>query len=582
MTLAHTFPGHGAAAAVRPARNWAADVAVFVGAAVLLWLVVRVGRGTAVPWTVPSAPSSVSTDPSQLPYYAARSLLRMFTALGLSLVFTFFYATAAARSRRAEKVLIPLLDFLQSVPVLGFLAITITGFIALFPGSLLGLECASIFAIFTSQAWNMTFAFYQSLITQPHDLDEASRLLRLSRWQRFWRVDLPSGVIPLVWNGMMSFGGGWFFLTASEALSVNNHKFALPGIGAYVASASDQGNLTRVLLAIAVMIVVIIGVNALFWRPLTAWAERFRIEESEAIEAPRSVTLDVLRRSRLPRIVGRPLGKLVYPVDRVTAVFGMTGGPLKTSTVRRRIGDAVFVLTLIIGLGYGAFRVIAYIAASVGFAEVGHAALLGLATFARVVVVVVVSTLIWVPIGVWIGMNPKVTRLAQPVVQVLASFPANFLFPLFTALLLATGISINWGGILLMALGTQWYILFNVIAGASAIPTELRDAAASLRLPTLLRWRTLILPAIFGSYVTGGITAAGGAWNASIVAEVVQYHNTTLSAAGLGAYITHATAVGDAPRLLIGVIAMSFYVVTTNIVLWQRLYRLSERRFSLS
>ena len=239
MTLVGTFPGRGVAA--RPTRNWAADVAVFVGAAVLLWLVVRVGRGTAVPWTVPSAPSSVSTDPSHLPYYAARSLLRMFAALGLSLVFTFFYATAAARSRRAEKVLIPLLDFLQSVPVLGFLAITITGFIALFPGSLLGLECASIFAIFTSQAWNMTFAFYQSLIAQPHDLDEASRLLRLSRWQRFWRVDLPSGVIPLVWNGMMSFGGGWFFLTASEALSVNNHKFALPGIGAYVAAASDAG-----------------------------------------------------------------------------------------------------------------------------------------------------------------------------------------------------------------------------------------------------------------------------------------------------------------------------------------------------
>ncbi|MGO9222496.1 ABC transporter permease subunit, partial [Mycobacterium sp.] len=454
MTLVSTYPTRGVAA--RPARNWAADVAVFVGAAVLLWLLVRVGRGAAVPWTVPNAPSSVSTDPSQLPYYAARSLLRMFAALGLSLVFTFFYATAAARSRRAEKVLIPLLDFLQSVPVLGFLAITITGFIALFPGSLLGLECASIFAIFTSQAWNMTFAFYQSLITQPHDLDEASRLLRLSRWQRFWRVDLPSGVIPLVWNGMMSFGGGWFFLTASEALSVNNHRFALPGIGAYVASASDQGNLTRVLLAIATMIVVIIGVNALFWRPLTAWAERFRIEESAAIEAPRSVTLDVLRRSRVPGIVGRPLGRLVYPVDRVTAVFGTTGAPLKTSTVRRRIGDAVFVLALVVALGYGAFQVIDYIAGTVGFTEVGHAALLGLATFARVVVVVVVSTLIWVPIGVWIGMNPKVTRLAQPVVQVLASFPANFLFPLFTAVLLATGISINWGGILLMALGTQW------------------------------------------------------------------------------------------------------------------------------
>jgi len=580
MTTVGTFPSRSMVS--RPARSPVADLAVFVGAAVLLWLVVRVGRGTAVPWSVPSAPSTVSTDPFQLPYYAARSLLRMFFALGLSLVFTFFYATAAARSRRAEKVLIPLLDFLQSVPVLGFLAVTITGFIALFPGSLLGLECASIFAIFTSQAWNMTFAFYQSLITQPKDLDEASRLLRLSRWQRFWRVDLPSGVIPLVWNGMMSFGGGWFFLTASEALSVNNHKFALPGIGAYVASASDEGNLTRVLLAIVTMIVVIIAVNALFWRPLTAWSERFRIEESAAIEAPRSVTLDVLRRSRIPGIIGRPLGQLVYPVDRATAVFGTTGRPLKTSAVRHRIGDAVFVLTLFVALGYGAFRLIEYIASSVGFTEVGHALLLGLATFARVVVVVVVSTLIWVPIGVWIGLNPKVTRLAQPVVQVLASFPANFLFPLFTAVLLFSGISINWGGILLMALGTQWYILFNVIAGASAIPTELRDAAASLRLPTVLRWRTLILPGIFGSYVTGGITAAGGAWNASIVAEVVQYHHTTLSAVGLGSYITHATAAGDAPRLLIGVIAMSFYVVTMNIVLWQRLYHLSERRFSLS
>src|SRR5271163_1796849 len=580
MTAAGTFTSRSVVS--RPTRNWAADVAVFVGAAVLLWLVVRVGRGTDVPWTLPSAPSTVSTDPIHWPYYAARSLLRMFLALGLSLVFTFFYATAAARSRRAEKVLIPLLDFLQSVPVLGFLAVTITGFIALFPGSLLGLECASIFAIFTSQAWNMTFAFYQSLIAQPHDLDEASRLLRLSRWQRFWRVDLPSGMIPLVWNGMMSFGGGWFFLTVSEALSVNNHKFALPGIGSYVAAASEEGDLTKVLLAIAVMIVVIISVNALFWRPLTAWVERFRIEESESVEAPRSVTLEVLRRSRIPGLIGAPLSRLIDPVDRVTAVFGVTSRPLKTSAMRRRFGDAVSSLAVAVALGYGAIRVSAYVADSVGFAEVGHAALLGLATFARVVVVVVFSTLIWVPIGVWIGLNPKVCRLAQPVIQVLASFPANFLFPLFTALLLATGISLNVGGIVLMTLGTQWYILFNVIAGASAIPNELREASASLRLPTLLRWRTLILPGIFGSYVTGGITAAGGAWNASIVAEVVQYHSTTLTADGLGAYITQATTVGDAPRLLLGVIIMSFYVVTTNVTVWQRLYALSERRFSLS
>jgi len=506
----------------------------------------------------------------------------MFAALGLSLIFTFIYATAAARLRRAEKVLIPLLDILQSVPILGFLSVTITGFIALFPGSELGLECASIFAIFTSQAWNMTFSFYHSLVSQPRELDEASRLLRLSRWQRFWRLDLPSGMIPLVWNGMMSFGGGWFFLTASEALSVNNHHFALPGIGAYVAAASDGGELNKVLLAVVVMIVMVVGVNVLFWRPLTAWAERFRVEESEAAEAPRSLTLDVLRRSNIPRTIGRPLGLLIYPIDRAMAVFGMAEHPLRTSPVRRRVGDWVFGAVMGVLIGYGTYRAVEYIATTVGLGEVGHALLLGLVTFGRVVVLLVVATLLWVPVGVWIGLNPRVSRLAQPVVQVLASFPANFLFPLVTVALLATGVSLNIGGILLMSLGAQWYILFNVIAGASAIPNDLREAAANLRLPRMLWWRKLILPAIFPSYVTGGITAAGGAWNASIVAEIVSYHGTTLTATGLGAYIRNATEAGDGGRILVGVIVMSVYVVAMNRLFWRRLYAISERRFSLS
>ncbi len=575
-----TFPSRGALA--RPATSRVADVVVFVGAAALLWLIIRIGSSADVPWTVQHAPESVSTDPADLPYYAARSLLRMFAALGLSVLFTFVYATAAARSRRAEKVLIPVLDILQSVPILGFLSITVTGFIALFPGSELGLECASIFAIFTSQAWNMTFAFYYSLKSQPRDLDEASRLLRLSRWQRFWRVDLPGGMIPLVWNGMMSFGGGWFFLTASEALSVNGHQFALPGIGAYVAAASDEGDLTKVMLAVALMVVLVISVNVLFWRPLTAWAERFRVEESEAAEAPRSVTLDVLRRSRIPEVVGRPLGRLIQPLDRVMSVFGIADRPLRAAPIRRRLGDVVFALAVAAVVAYGAFRVVTYIADGVGFGEVGHALLLGLATFARVIVVLVVSTLLWVPVGVWIGMNPRVSRLAQPVVQVLASFPANFLFPLVTAALIATGIGLNIGGILLMALGSQWYILFNVIAGASAIPNDLREASANLMLPTALKWRKLVLPAIFPSYITGGITAAGGAWNASIVAEVVSYHGSTLTATGLGSYITQATATGDWGRILIGVIVMSFFVVLTNRVFWRRLYALSERRYSLA
>ncbi|WP_236788024.1 ABC transporter permease subunit [Amycolatopsis sp. GM8] len=579
MSLLRTFPTKGVLA--RPGRS-IADVIVFLAAAALLWLIVRLAHGATVPWTPETAPSTVSTDPAELPYYAARSLLRMFAALVLSLLFTFVYATAAARLRRAEKVLLPVLDILQSVPILGFLSVTITGFIALFPGSELGLECASIFAIFTSQAWNMTFAFHHSLVAQPREVDEAARLLRLSRWQRFWRVDVPSGMIPLVWNGMMSFGGGWFFLTASEALSVNNHDYALPGIGSYVATASDQGQLDRVLLAIAVMIVMVVGVNVLFWRPLTAWAERFRVEESEAAEAPRSLTLNLLRRSRIPALLGRIFGRLVFPVDRVTAVFGLAEHPLRTSPARRRAGDIAFTLVILALIAYGLARMIVFIEDTAGFAEVGHALFLGLVTFGRVVALVAVATVIWVPIGVWIGLNPKVSRLAQPVVQVLASFPANFLFPLITAVLVATGISLNWGGILLMSLGAQWYILFNVIAGASAIPNDLREAAANLRLPRVLWWRKLILPAIFPSYVTGGITAAGGAWNASIVAEIVSYNGTTLTATGLGAYIHDATATGNASHILIGVAVMSLYVVGLNRLFWRRLYAVAERRFSLS
>jgi NitT/TauT family transport system permease protein len=579
MSLLRTFPTRGALA--RPGRG-AADVLVFLGAAALLWLVVRLAHGTTVPWNEATAPSTVSTDPAELPYYAGRSLLRMFVALALSVLFTFVYATAAARLRRAEKVLIPLLDILQSVPILGFLSVTITGFIALFPGSQLGLEAASIFAIFTSQAWNMTFAFYHSLVSQPRDLDEASRLLRLSRWQRFWRVDVPGGMIGLVWNGMMSFGGGWFFLTASEALSVDNHNYALPGIGAYVATATDEGNLGKVLLAIVVMIVMVVGVNVLFWRPLTAWAERFRVEESEAAEAPRSITLMLLRRSRIPAFLGTVFGRLVFPLDRAMARFGLAEHPLRTSPVRRRAGDVVFAAAVLALVAYGLVRMVTFIAGSAGFGEVGHALWLGLITFARVLTLVAVATLVWVPVGVWIGLNPRVSRLAQPVVQVLASFPANFLFPLVTGVLLATGISLDWGGILLMSLGAQWYILFNVIAGASAIPNDLREAASSLRLPRKLWWRKLILPAIFPSYVTGGITAAGGAWNASIVAEVVSYHGTTLTATGLGAYIKNATGSGNAAQILIGVAVMSLYVVGLNRLFWRRLYALAERRFSLT
>jgi NitT/TauT family transport system permease protein len=569
-------------APLRSRTHWIADAIVMVAVAVVLWLLIRLGQGIGAPFDRVKAASSVSTDPWNLPYYAARSLLRMFVALAASTIFTFVFATAAARLRRAEKVMLPILDILQSVPVLGFLSVTLSVWLTLFPHTMLGVECASVFAIFTSQAWNMTFAFYQSLVTQPRDLDEAARLMRLTKWQRFWKLDVPSGMIPLVWNGMMSFGGGWFFLIASEVISVNNHTYALPGIGSYVAAASANQQIGRMLLAILVMVIMVVGVNALFWRPLTAWAEKFRSGDTASAEVQRSIVLDLLRRSVIPATVSAGLRPIARILDRLTRPFGLADYPLLVNASRRRAGDWLFTVGVLLIIGYGTWHMLVYVHHGTGLGEFGHAAWLGLVTFGRVVILLVLGTVIWVPIGVWIGMNPRVTRIAQPIVQVLASFPANFLFPFITLALIKTGVSLNFGGILLMALGAQWYILFNVIAGASAIPNDLREAATNLQLDKRLKWRTLILPAIFSAWVTGGITAAGGAWNASIVSEIVSYGSHTLTATGLGAYISQATSAGDFPKVLVGVAVMSIYVVGLNRLFWRRLYRIAETRFSLT
>jgi NitT/TauT family transport system permease protein len=564
----------------RPGLRWV-DIAVGAALIALIYGLIRLAPALNAPFLPKTAPNSISTDPANLPYYAVRSLVRMFAALILAIIFTFIYATAAARLKRAEKVLLPILDILQSVPVLGFLSVTVTAFINLFPGSELGLECASVFAIFTAMAWNMTFAFYHSLISQPRDLDEASRVLRLTKWQRFWRLDVPSGMIPLVWNGMMSFGGAWFFLAASESISVLNHHYALPGIGSYAAAAIEQGNLGEVGIAIGVMIVLVIGVNFFFWRPVTAWAERFRVEESESAEKPRSLVLDFLRRSQVPELIGRPFKPVSHGLDKITRPFGLAEYPLATSKRKERTADVFFAGVITAVVAYGAWEAFGYVRATTGLGQFGYALALGAATFSRVIGLTIVATVVWVPIGVWIGMNPRVTRIAQPIVQILASFPANFIFPFATAIFVAWHIPLNFGAILLMALGAQWYILFNVIAGASAIPSDLREAMTSLGVRGWLRWRTFILPAIFASYVTGGITAAGGAWNASIVAEVVSYGKNHLTATGLGAYITQATATGDFPKILVGIAVMSVYVVAANRLIWRRLYALAERRYSL-
>lgn len=558
-----------------------ADLAVILGTIVLLALVSRLGADMMVRFAPPDLSPEIDLDPRNLPYYAGRSTLRMFIALVFSTLFTFIYGYIAARSRRAERIMIPLLDILQSVPVLGFLSITVTGFIALFPGSLLGLEAASIFAIFTSQVWNMTFSFYQSLRTVPQELVEAARLYRLSGWQRFVRLEVPSAMIGLVWNAMMSFGGGWFFVAASEAISVLNQEYTLPGIGSYVEKAIVEENLSALGWAILTIAIVIVLVDQLFWRPIVAWSDKFRLEQSAAAAPPTSWVYDLLQAARIPRTLGRLLQPLRESTKRMLSALTPPRAVYEESDRSSETGDRLFNFILLLIIGAAVAWMLHFILRTVGPAEVLKTFWLGLLTLLRVMTLMVIATLIWTPVGVAIGFNPKLARLLQPVVQFLASFPANFVFPFATLFFIRTNISIEWGSILLMALGAQWYILFNSIAGAQTIPTDLREMADNMGLRGWQRWKKVIIPGIFSAWVTGGVTASGGAWNASIVSEVVSWGSRTLAATGLGAYITEATAVGDWPRITLGIAMMSLFVVGFNRLFWRRLYELAETKYHL-
>jgi NitT/TauT family transport system permease protein len=556
-----------------------ADLAVGLGILALIYVVARTGSESLVGFNPPDVIPSVSLDPRNLPGYAARSTLRMFIALFCSTLFTFVYGYAAARSKRAERVLVPLLDILQSIPVLGFLSVTVTAFIALFRGSLLGLEAASIFAIFTGQAWNMTFSFYHSLRTVPRELDEMATLYRLSQWERFTRLELPSSVIGLVWNGMMSFGGGWFFLAASEAISVLNRQYTLPGIGSYVAAAVAAKNLTALAWAIGTMIVLILLIDQLFWKPLVTLADRYKLELS-AGEERRFWLVDLWRSAALPRYLEKVWQPALARLDRWLA----SATAVQPDPAPRRAsksGDFVYNTVLVLTTAGLLLAGIRFVLAGVGIGEVGHAALLGVLTGARVVALLIFSTVVWTPIGVAIGFNPRLARISQPIIQILASFPANFLFPFATLGFIRLGISLNWGSMLLMALGAQWYLLFNVIGGAQSIPNDLREMSASMGLRGRREWRALIGPGVFASWVTGAITASGGAWNASIVSELVSWGDTTLRANGLGAYIAEATTKGDWPRIVLGVGLMSVFVVGVNRLVWRPLYDLAERKYQL-
>ncbi|MES1026574.1 ABC transporter permease subunit [Gloeocapsa sp. BRSZ] len=558
-----------------------ADVAVILGTLVLLAVVAYIGAGTLVSFQPPDVVPAINLDPRNLPYYAGRSTLRMFIALFFSTVFTLVYGYVAANSRRAERVMIPLLDILQSVPVLGFLSITVTGFIALFPGSLLGLEAASIFAIFTSQVWNMTFSFYQSLRTVPKELNEATTLYRLSGWQRFTKLEVPAAMIGLVWNAMMSFGGGWFFVAASEAISVLNQEYTLPGIGSYVSAAIAAESLPALGWALLTMVIVIVLVDQLFWRPLIVWSDKFRLEQSAAAEAPESWVYDVLQAARIPRLLSKALTPAREATNRLLSRVTQPKAAFQTDLGQEQQSDRLYNLILFIIIGLLIAWVLHFVLTTVGIGEVFRTFWLGLLTLLRVTVLLLFATLVWTPVGVAIGFNFKLARTLQPVVQFLAAFPANFIFPFATLFFIRTNISIELGSILLMSLGTQWYILFNSIAGAQGIPTDLREMATDVGLRGWARWQKLIIPGIFSAWVTGGVTASGGAWNASIVSEIVSWDPTTLTATGLGTYIAQATEVGDWPRIALGIGMMSLFVVGINRLFWRRLYQLAETKYHL-
>ena len=582
MTIFTTSGKNGASAQVDENTRFWSDIIVCVGIIALFGVSAFLLQRINQPIGPSGIPSAVSTDLINLPYYTLRSVFRMMLALIASLIFTIVYGSLAARSRRLGKVLIPLLDILQSVPILGFLSATVTIWLVIFPGSMMGVEAASIFAIFTSQAWNMTFSFHRSLLSEPKELDEAVRSLQLTHWQRFWVLDMPNAMIPLLWNCMMSVGGGWFFLTASEMISVNNHTYALPGVGSFVAQSAAENKLGNIWWAILSMIVVVLAIDFFLWKPLTAWSERFRITQSASDEERKSAILTLIRHSHADEVIS----KLFLPVrewlEVITRPFGRTGAKWPRKASARKLGDLIFNIVTIVLILAAAAQMLYFVATRTGLQEFATAGVLGVLTFARVAVLIFVSSLIWVPIGVYIGVNPKISRIMQPVVQILASFPANFIFPFAIMWFMAWHIDLGWGSIILMALGTQWYILFNVIAGASAIPDDLREMARSFRLSRVLKWKTLILPAIFGSWCTGGITAAGGAWNASIVAEIVEYGKNRMATQGLGAYITNATTVGDSVKTLVGVTVMSLIVVLSNRLFWAPLQRYSAKRYVLN
>jgi NitT/TauT family transport system permease protein len=555
---------------------WLLDGAVAgLGLAVIsaIVLVARYWFGTAVP------EAQISRSPRALPKYAFYSLVRMSAAYALSLIFAVGYGYLASYSKRLRSLLLAILDVLQSIPVLSFLPGVMLAMVSLFPYRQIGLELGSIILIFTGQVWNMAFSFYASLQAIPRELREASRIYNFSRWQRFTQLELPYGTIGLVWNSMVSVAGGWFFLMACEMFVLGKRDFRLPGLGSYLQSAASAGDTTAILWGIAAMIAVIVLIDQLVWRPVIAWSDKFKMEQVESGAQGSSFVLTMIEKSplltRLHESITVPVGERLnhYFAQRRTVVS--TPASLGSKVVLGTIG-----LAMLLGAVYTIFRAFTVLNV-LTLADILRTLASAGVTMGRVLAALVITCAWTIPAGVAIGLNPKLARVAQPVAQVAASVPATALFPVLLLGLIQLGGGLGIGSILLMLLGTQWYVLFNVIAGTMAIPSDLKEAATVFRFGSVQRWKTLILPGIFPYLVTGLVTASGGAWNASIVAEYFHFKGEVLSTFGLGAQISSATDSGNFSLLLLATLVMATIVVTVNRLVWRPLYRVAETRFKL-
>lgn len=554
------------------------DLLMFAAGLAIFYGIAFVGRTWLGPLT---AEVEISRSPLALPVYAGYSLLRITVAYFFSLTFTLVYGYVAAYNPRAEKFMIPLLDVLQSIPVLSFLPGVMLAMVALFPGRQLGVECGAILLIFTGQVWNMAFSFYASLKSIPRDMREAARIYRFSWWQRFSEMELPFAAIGLVWNSMMSVAGGWFFLMACEMFVLGARDFRLPGLGSYLQTAASAGDTTSILWGVATMIAVIVLLDQFVWRPVIAWAEKFKVEQVESTSVPRSWVLEMFEHSRALAKIKR---KALRPLRERLMMFFSRRNFASEDAGTTEVWKTWLVRVIApLGLGLVAYAVskVVVILAGLQRGELGELGQGLVATSLRVTAALVIGAAWTIPAGVAIGFNPKLARIAQPLAQIAASVPATALFPVVLLLLIKVGGGLGLGSIVLLLLGTQWYVLFNVIAGAMAIPTDLKECCSTFGIHGWERWKKLILPGIFPYLVTGLVTASGGAWNASIVAEYFHFKGQTYTTTGLGAIISKATDSGSFDELLAATILMAAGVVTVNRLLWRRMYRLAESRFRL-